>query len=67
MQVAEGVFQFRVPMLAGRIRASGRERFTLVYAGDHVLPVTTPKVSRFPSDRGNPLQDFIDGQLSANG
>ena len=32
----------------------------LLFAGDHVLPVTTPNVSRYPTDTGNPLQDFID-------
>ena len=36
-----------------------RER-RLLFAGDHVLPVTTPNVSRYPTDTGNPLQDFID-------
>lgn len=33
----------------------------LLFSGDHVLPVTTPNVSRYPTDTGNPLQDFIDG------
>ena len=32
----------------------------LLFSGDHVLPVTTPNVSRYPGDTGNPLQDFID-------
>jgi len=32
----------------------------LLFSGDHVLPVTTPNVSRYPTDSGNPLQDFID-------
>lgn len=32
----------------------------LLFAGDHVLPVTTPNVSRYPTDSGNPLRDFID-------
>ena len=47
----------------GHLCIHDRER-RLLFSGDHVLPVTTPNVSRFPSDRGNPLQDFIDAQLS---
>ena len=34
----------------------------VLFSGDHVLPVTTPNVSRFPGGRGNPLRDFMDGQ-----
>ena len=43
----------------GHLCVHDRER-RLLFSGDHVLPVTTPNVSRYPTDSGNPLRDFID-------
>ena len=47
----------------GHVCIHDRER-KLLFSGDHVLPVTTPNVSRYPSDAGNPLRDFIDAHLA---
>ena len=47
----------------GHVCVHDRER-KLLFSGDHVLPVTTPNVSRYPSDEGNPLRDFIDAHLA---
>ena len=47
----------------GHVCIHDRER-KLLFSGDHVLPVTTPNVSRYPSDEGNPLRDFIDAHLA---
>lgn len=43
----------------GHICIHDRQR-KLLFSGDHLLPVTTPNVSRYPSDQGNPLKDFLD-------
>jgi len=47
----------------GHICIHDRNR-KLLFSGDHVLPITTPNVSRYPSDQGNPLRDFIESHLA---